>query len=107
MVDMGTLVFYPWLTLKKEYLIGDYRLIPYKRGELPVGDDPSIQDAIDKVTRPYLSEPRNPIVEATLLKIGSGSLIRNLSEAEREGVFEFSELLAISGLSSREFVISI
>ena len=100
---MGTLIFYPWLTIKEEYTFGGYRLIPYKRGLLPGGPGSSIQTDCDKVTQPYLLEAGESITEATLLQIGKGDIIRNLSEAERQSVFEFSELLAVSGLSNREF----
>lgn len=100
---MGTLVFYPWLRLKKEYSFGYYRLIPYKRGKLPAGAGSETQKQIDKVTKPYVLAPGEPIVEATLLQIGNGGVVGDLSEAERESAFEFSELLAVSGLSCRDF----
>jgi len=104
---MSTLVFFPWLIIDKEVSIGDFCLIPYERGKSPTSSKGSLQHTIDDILEPYVERNKVPIPKATLLKIKDKDLISDLAEEEVNGVFIFSEQLAIAGLSKRSFFISL
>lgn len=100
---MGSIILYPWLPLNREYIFDKFQLLPYVRGKSPAGEGSDIQEQLDNITTPYLLSPGEPIQKAAVMRIGSGSLIRDLVEDDIEAAFEFTEILAVSGLSKRSF----
>jgi hypothetical protein len=103
MAHMSMLVFFPWLQLDTSITVGDFTLIPYERGCMPGGHGSDVQATLDAITEAYLTQVKQPIRHATLVRIGQGDLTRDLDEQERRATFVLSELLAVCGLSCRQF----
>ncbi len=102
-INVSMLVFFPWLKLRDSLHVGDFTLIPYKRGSEPVGPGAPLQEVLDTITKPYLGQAEQPIGYATLVQVGQGDLTHDLDEQQRTAVFVFSELLTACGLSCREY----
>ena len=100
---MNMIAFFPWLCLKEQLQVGEFELIPYKRGQTPGGADIELQRTLDSVTSPYLVEGSHAINKATIVCVNQGNLTRDLSEDERNALFVLSEILSVAGLSRREF----
>ncbi len=98
---MSTLIFFPWFGgLNGEIRIQDFSLIPFERGVKPGGPNTDLQEILDEVTEPYVIIPNKPISYATLVKLGSNQITTDLSEEQAASIFAFSELVAVSGLST-------
>lgn len=98
---MSTLVFFPWFGgLKGVTRIGDFSLIPFARGIQPGGPDTNLQKILDEVTERYVIIPNKPISHASVVQLGSSEITTDLSEVQVASVFAFSELVAVSGLST-------
>jgi hypothetical protein len=103
MKTMSTLVFFPWLGLTNVIKAGDFSLIPFERGKKPGGPGTALQKSLDKVTEPYIIPSNNPISYAAIVKFGPNEITTDISEEQAASVFAFSELVAISGLSARNY----
>ena len=67
---MPALAFLPWITVYEPIEVGQIRLLPYERGQLP-GNLPGVtQDEIDRVLAPYADLPNKPVERATLFEWG-------------------------------------
>jgi hypothetical protein len=97
------LAFFPWLRLKEPLTVGEFTLTPYERGKKPAGKGTSPQNTLDAVTEPYLELATRPIRYATLLQFGKDDLTRDLNDQERSVAFIFSDIVAVSGLSCRQY----
>lgn len=100
---MSMLVFFPWLRLKKPVIAGGFTLVPYERGRIPAGPGSVLQNTLDAVTAPYLSQPEQPIQYATLVQVDQEAFTYDLDEDQRGAIFVLSELLAVCGLSCRKY----
>ena len=100
---MSMLIFFPWLKMQKPVSIGDFELVPYQRKSMPAGSGTPLQNILDAITESYISHSERPIHQATLVQVGQEDIIRDLNDQERDAVFILSEILAICGLSCREF----
>lgn len=100
---MGMLPFFPWLKAGEDVEIQSYVLLPYERGQQPAGAGTQLQEQIDKVLEPYRVRGDNPVERASLLKYADKELAADLTSDELDALFVFSELLAVSGLSSRRY----
>ena len=103
MKAMSTLVFFPWLGLTNVIKVGDFSLIPFERGTKPGGRGTTLQKSLDEVTEPYIIPPNKPISYATIVKFGPNEITTDLSEEQAASIFAFSELMAITGLSARNY----
>ena len=100
---MGKLAFLPWLSLDAEFEVGDFRLVPYHRGEAP-GVDAGEQAAIDKVLSAYRDLHGKPIDRATVIRHSAQeSPSADFSESLHLDFFVFVDLLAFAGLAARRF----
>jgi hypothetical protein len=97
----GTLAFFPWLRLNEGIVLGEYELLPYKRGTEP-GVDNISQRSMDRLLMPYHSGP-HPVSTATILRVSDRDCFADFDDEEMSEAFVFSEVLAIGGLSERGF----
>lgn len=58
---------------------------------------------MDLVLEPYIESGKRPITTATILRIGDGDLIRDLTEEQKRFAFIIAELISMAGLSNRRF----
>ena len=99
---MSTLVFSPWLGLTDAIKAGDFSLIPFERGVKPGGPNTDLQKILDNITDPYIIGNKS-ILHATIVQFDQNEIITDLAEELATSVFAFSELVAISGLSTRNY----
>lgn len=101
---MSMLAFFPWISLKEETPIGEFRLVPYRRGEAPFTQGGKEQAIVDNVLRPYLTAGEcAPVASAALLAFNGRQLITEYTEEERDALFLASEVIAFSGMAEREY----
>jgi hypothetical protein len=100
---MSMLVFFPWLKMSGQGEIVNFRLMEYKRRELPAGSGTPLQQEIDSILESYRAHGQQPIDRATILVVGESGLTRELAEEEINAVFAFAELVAFAGLATRQF----
>lgn len=82
---------------------GSFDLIPYRRGEESGGGDNGLQGVLDSVLMPYVERGGSMIDACTLLRVRDKHILEDLTQDESNAIFSFSELLALSGLSKREY----
>jgi hypothetical protein len=97
---MGTLAFFPWLTIEQSTDVGGYRLVQFVRGRIPGGVDQPIYDA---VLAPYLEGEGRPIRTATILGRTGRGLSERLDEETIQDYFDLAELVAFAGLAGRKY----
>ena len=76
---MSMLAFFPWMEISGPIHVGQFELLPYRRGIAPGGPDTEQQSTVDRLLEPY-NAGGSPIVTATIIRIsGQGDPIRDLS----------------------------
>jgi hypothetical protein len=100
---MSTLLFFPWLRVNSGFAVGDFELVVYVRDKEPFGESSRRQEQVDQVLSAFRERGENPVGKATLLKFQDKNLLDELEEEEASAAFVFGELVAVSGLSAREF----
>jgi hypothetical protein len=103
---MSMLFFMPWCQIDKDYDLDCIRILPYRRGERLVGLDDLQQSRVDAIMGMYKTIEGKPIYSAAVVCLPDKAPIDELSEAEKEQVFEFADLICFSGLARREFFAS-
>jgi hypothetical protein len=97
---MPALAFLPWIAVNEPIEVGQIRLLPYERGQLP-GNMPGVtQDEIDRVLTAYAHLPNRPIERATLFEWGNWHSGED-AEPFVPQMFGAQKLLAFSALSQR------
>lgn len=83
--------------------MGKFRLLPFIRGKEPFGRGKPQQRSIDSVFSMFrhLLGTWRQVDYATVVQLGTGELIRHLQDKESAQALQFSDLLAMAGLSSR------
>lgn len=99
---MAMLTFLPWLSLNEPVRLPDFHLLQYKRRLLPIGHRKPLQKTLDQLLLPYRHLDK-PVDSASILQLGNRGITDELTDLDRENVFTFSELIAFSGLSQREY----
>jgi len=100
---MSMLAFFPWLPISLPVLAGNWELAPYKRGTLPYGAGTALQKAADEILSPYVELPGQPIRSATLVHPVSSKPMGDLTEEQIVELFDLSEILAVCGISCRQY----
>jgi hypothetical protein len=95
---MGTLAFFPWMTVAERAQIGDVILTPYEVRESPAAGDPTA-----KIISMYKEMNRRTIRSATLVQVAGKELTADLDEDGRDLIFRHAAAIAFSGLSKRSF----
>ncbi len=99
---MSMLAFFPWMTLPDAISVGEFELIPYRRGHRPsakVGES-GLQETLDAVLEPFRNV-EHPLHSCVLVTTSARSLTDDLTEEVRSDFFAFAELLALSGVAAR------
>lgn len=96
------------MAVEDETNLGDFALIPYRRGVSPAGPqsakpDPPLQARLDLLFEHFHHLPARNINVATVLRVGKHELTDDLTEEERGDAFLVAELVAFGGLAAREF----
>ena len=99
---MSMLAFFPWLKIKEDIKIGDIKLHKFKLSEENTNKD-RFQNTCEKVVKHYYMHTNHIIDECTLLFINKKDDFDDFNEEEVDFLFSFSEILAFSGLSKREY----
>ena len=103
---MGTLTFFPWMTVTEPCEVAGFRLIPirFPRDEPPEGEVPaeSLAD-VRRILTPYRTPPDVPLGSATLVQFSGKAFTEDLSEEDVGIAFALSETVAFVGLTQREF----
>jgi len=99
---MSMLTFFPWLKIKEDIKIGDIKLHKFKLSEENTNKD-RFQYICEKVVKHYYIHTNHIIDECTLLFINKKDDFEDFDEEEIDFLFSFSEILAFSGLSKREY----
>lgn len=103
MAIVGSLAFFPWLSIRQAISTLEFELVPYERGTRPGGPESGLQRILDTILEPYVETNNAPIRQASLLRLAGHDFTDNLTEPEVEKLFTISELVAFSGLAKREF----
>jgi hypothetical protein len=99
---MSMLAFFPWLKIKEDIKIGDIKLHKFKLSEENTNKD-RFQITCEKVVKHYYIHTNHIIDECTMLSINKKDIFNDFNEEELDFLFSFSEILAFSGLSKREY----
>lgn len=100
---MGMLAFFPWLEIPEEIQVDRFVLIPFRRGKLPGGTGSKLQLTLDAILEPYMVAPDRSVSAATLVMMKGRGLTEELAQEDINELFLFSEIVAFSGLASREY----
>lgn len=100
-----SLAFFPWMQIDSEMKIGSYLLFPFKRGEKPFGNGTDEQRHVDNILGFYKINKDQPVREAILLKMDGVEWFTDYTDEQMGSLFSFSELLAFSTLSEREYFV--
>jgi hypothetical protein len=100
--DLKHVTLLPWLLLEEGVSVPGFELMPYRRGSPLAGTEPTMAEALDKALACYVGSDLKPIQQTTLLRYADRNIVCPLSGEEKQEVLEFSELLAVAGLSARE-----
>lgn len=100
---MGTLAFFPWLHVDESISIGDYELLPCRRGDKPFGPGTEPQSIADAILGAYHDGVNRPVEQASIVRISGTSITEDLSDVAIDELFVFTEILGFSLLSNREF----
>src|SRR5512145_41929 len=90
---MGMLAFLPWVTLRGAQVVGSIRMSPWRIGQ---------SAEVEAILHAYVDPTGMPVSSATILHFDGKSETSDLSDDEREELFEFRDLLAFEGLARRE-----
>jgi hypothetical protein len=96
---MSALAFFPWLALETDMSIEGYHLLRFIRGQEPGLE----QETIDGVLEAYLGGEMRPVPRATILTIAGRDILADLEDDQMAELFEVGELVAFTGLASREY----
>lgn len=99
---MSMLAFFPWLKIKEDIKIGDVKLLKFKLSEINARKD-RFRNNCKKIVRHYYMHSNDIIDECTLLFINNKTVFDDFNDEETDFMFTFSEILAFSGLSTREY----
>jgi hypothetical protein len=99
--------FFPWMAVEEELDLGEFALVPYRRGTLPAGrdsphPDPALQGRLDALFEHFHESHGIRINVATVVRVGGHALTDELTDEERGDVFVASELVTLCGLSVRQ-----
>ena len=101
---MGSLAFYPWLTLRQPAHVGGWQLIPWRRGQHTPGHwSPDEQGVIDHVLETFHQGLEAPISTATVAVRVDSPATADMEEGEADDLLDLSELVAFAGLAERRF----
>ena len=95
--------FFPWMKIHSAATIGNCYLVPFKRGQQPFGKGASDQEAIDGILSFYKEAGRQPITDATLLKLNELDWFEDQTDDQSNQLFAFAEALSFSTLATREY----
>ncbi|MCU0864124.1 MAG: hypothetical protein MUC36_10045 [Planctomycetes bacterium] len=102
---MHNVALLPWFAVDQERQIRPFTLLPYLRtGSADSEEQRIVRAATDHFHElgPGRERPE-PIDACTVVRLGAGSMTRELSDAERGDAFELTELLATCALAGRDF----
>jgi hypothetical protein len=99
---MSMLAFFPWLEIEGRILLGEYEIVPFKRGREPSGSGSEEQKRIDSVLHPFKSG-QGPVNVATIVRLADRELLKDFPEGELDSLFMLALLVAFGGLAVREF----
>jgi hypothetical protein len=100
---MSMLSFMPWCRIDKPYDVGDIKLLPFERHNPIEGLDDAAQCHINTVLGSYKTIEGKPIDRGAIVRYGRKSLTDDLSEEERETIYELVTLTCFCGLAKREY----
>jgi hypothetical protein len=99
---MGALAFFPWLRLPsdlKPIHAAGFELLRYAHDEYKEAN----AEAVGAVLAPYAEGARTPLREAVLLRVAGRDIVDDLDASQIEAAFQFAEMVALAGLSKRQF----
>lgn len=99
---MGMLAFFPWVTIDGNVQVDRFHLARFQRGQQPAGPGTAEQAVIDSVLAPF-RQLHGPVNVATIARLDGKGYTTDLTEAERDELFVFSQIVTFGGLSSREY----
>lgn len=103
---MGTLSFFPWMTVTKPYQVGECSLVPVsiqRNGALTGDVDAGAAQDVLRVLAPYRMPPNVPLRSATLIRMPGKTVTEDLDNDDIADVFALGEAVAFVGLSARCF----
>lgn len=99
---MSMLAFFPWLKIKNNFDVEDFKLTRFNVLEKDSFKD-KFQNTCERVIEPYYTNIGDPINECTLIFLNNKNIFEDFADDEIESLFSFVEILTFSGLSEREF----
>ncbi|MCX6383169.1 MAG: hypothetical protein NTV16_01580 [Actinobacteria bacterium] len=99
---MSMFAFFPWLKIKNNFDIEDFKLVRFKVLEKDSFKD-KFQNTCERVIEPYYTNIGDTINECTLIFLNNKNIFEDFTDNEIESLFSFVEKLTFSGLSKREF----
>jgi hypothetical protein len=95
---VGTLAFFPWMTVEERVVLGDVVLVPYEPPPTPSETDP-----VAKIVSTFKDMNRRTIPSATLVQMTGKGLTDDLTDEEIDLVFKHAVAIAFSALATRRF----
>ncbi|MGH9412417.1 MAG: hypothetical protein ACRD0Y_01635 [Terriglobales bacterium] len=89
--------FFPWLRLTENLTFGEFELQPFSTGDTTA----EAWGGFAKVLTAY-KRGASPVSKATRVRFHALAWNAELDESQRSALFEFSDLLAASGIAARE-----
>lgn len=99
---MPSVAFFPWWSIREPLSVGDVRLLPYSRGQLPGSTPRRTQADLDGVLGAYALRKDRPVASATLLEKGEWTTGDESNDSMRSELFRVRELLAFTCLAGRQ-----
>lgn len=97
---MSMFAFFPWFSVDRVKTFDRIRLVPHETGK---PNQHGVPESIDPVVSVYRTMPKVPVRQLAVLQIDGRPFDSDLSEDERQEVFDLAEALAMSALSTRQF----
>jgi len=99
---MPMLAFFPWLKIKNNFDINEFTVIKSEKFEKVFLKD-NFKNVYEKIIKSCYINNDNPINEFTLIFLKNKDIFKDFADNEIESLFSFTEILAFSGLSNRQF----
>jgi len=95
--------FLPWLPLWEEVSVGHTHFVPFVRGRKPFGADTQEQRIADKILSRFFPSANKPVLRAAIVLCGDHAMTDDLSEEERNQVWEDAEILSLAAISHNDY----